>query len=138
MRLFDNAFSPFARKVRLVLDRKGLDLPILIGEAGWKSRPTKTGQALEDSGEAFRGHPVNQKIFYEDLMRWVYGADRDEDSPATAFYFEAFDEPWKGEDDGWGLFDVERAPKHVIACDFPDLVPEDAPVYTPDDAVSFE
>jgi len=33
MRLFDNAFSPFARKVRLVLDRKGLDHEVVDGLA---------------------------------------------------------------------------------------------------------
>ena len=31
MRLFNNAFSPFARKVRLVLDYKGIDYEIIDG-----------------------------------------------------------------------------------------------------------
>src|SRR5688572_16866356 len=31
MKLFDNAFSPFARKVRMVLDHKGLEVEILDG-----------------------------------------------------------------------------------------------------------
>jgi exo-beta-1,3-glucanase (GH17 family) len=119
-------------QVRSALTRKGLDLPLLIGEAGWKSRPTKLAA---EAGEEFRAHPVNQKIFYEQLMNWVYGEDRDDSSPSGAFYFEAFDEPWKGTDDGWGLFDVDRNAKHVIACEFPDLVPDDAPDYGPDEAI---
>jgi glutathione S-transferase len=31
MRLFDNAFSPFARKVRMALDWKGLDYEVVDG-----------------------------------------------------------------------------------------------------------
>ena len=31
MILYDNAFSPFARKVRLVLDAKGLDYEVVDG-----------------------------------------------------------------------------------------------------------
>lgn len=122
------------KNVRTALMLKDLDLPLVIGEAGWKSRPTKP--AVE-AGEAFRAHPVNQKIFYEQLMNWVYGEGRDADSPAGAFYFEAFDEPWKGQDDGWGLFSVDREAKFVIACDFPELVPEGEPAYTLDDAVYY-
>jgi hypothetical protein len=34
--------------------------------------------------------------------------------PANIFYFEAFDEPWKGGDDGWGLWDVNRKEKFVL------------------------
>ena len=33
MRLYDNAFSPFARKVRIVLDHKGLAYEALDGLA---------------------------------------------------------------------------------------------------------
>ncbi len=121
------------RGARSALEAKGVDIPIIIGEAGWKSRHTKT----TDSGEAFRAHPVNQKIFYDRLMAWTYGSDRDEDSPEAAFYFEAFDEPWKAGDDGWGLFNVDRKANYVIWCDFPDLKPEGAPNYSPSDAVYF-
>ena len=120
--------------VRLALLRENVDLPIVLGEIGWKTSPTKPDEA---AGEKFRAHPMNQKIFVDWLESWVYGAAHDEDSPSAAFYFEAFDEPWKGQDDGWGLFDVERRPKLVMACDFPELVPEDAPRYTLDDAVYY-
>ncbi len=123
------------KNVRFAMSLKNLDLPITIGEAGWKTVPTKGAgtPAFED----MRAHPVNQKIFYDGLMRWVYGADRDADSPSAAFYFEAFDEPWKGMDDGWGLFDVNRVPKYTLWCDLPDLAPADAPSYSIDDAVSY-
>jgi hypothetical protein len=60
--------------------------------------------ALERGGgrvaiEIHCAHPVNQKLFHDDLTSWVYGAAKDADSPLAAFYFEAFDEPWKG---AWG------------------------------------
>lgn len=122
------------RGLNTALVQKGFDLPILIGEAGWKSRPTKPAPA---AGEEFRGHPVNQQLFYDDMMSWTYGEDRDEDSPLSLIYFEAFDEPWKGTDDGWGLFDVERRPKRVIRCTFPDLEGQDPARYQLEDAVHF-
>lgn len=122
------------RNVRAALDERRLDLPLIIGEIGWKSRQT---DMTEEAMENFRAHPVNQKLFYDRLEDWVFGEGQDEDSPSASLYFEAFDEPWKGADDGWGLFDVERRAKYVIWEDFPDLKPDDAPKYSLDDAVYF-
>ena len=49
--------------VRKYLDGQGhSDLPIVIGEAGWKAVPTG------DLG--FLAHPVNQKMFYDRLIAW--------------------------------------------------------------------
>lgn len=81
------------------LGSKKLDIPIVIGETGWKSAPT--------GGESLRAHPVNQKMYIDRLASWTTG-------PKTVFYFEAFDEPWKKGDDGWGLFDVSRRAKYAI------------------------
>ena len=103
------------QSVRAALTAHGADLPILIGEAGWKSTATKPGV----SGEQFRAHPLNQQQFYRDFMSWVAGPTRDQDSPEAAMYFAAFDEPWKGQDDGWGLFDAVRHPKYVVSCSYP-------------------
>ncbi len=131
------------RSVRSTMAARGVDAPILIGEAGWKDAtrfsPNNPSDPPEDAIEAYFAHPMNQKMFFDDLMRWVYGDGRDDDSPAAAFYFEAFDEPWKGEwgDDGWGLFDVDRAPKYVVWELYPDLVPEGANGYTEADAVHY-
>jgi exo-beta-1,3-glucanase (GH17 family) len=112
----------------------GFDLPIIIGEAGWKSKATKPG----DSGEQYRAHPLNQQMFYRDFISWVAGPTRDADSPVAAEYFAAFDEPWKGQDDAWGLFDADRHPKFVISCSYPDLVPSGPTEYKPDDAVYYQ
>jgi exo-beta-1,3-glucanase (GH17 family) len=114
------------------LAAQGVTRPILIGEAGWKTVPTGT---TEDATEAKRAHPVNQKMFYDAIESWVYGADKVASSPKALFYFEAFDEPWKGGDDGWGLFDSDRHAKYVIWGAFPDRKPANAPDYTDDDAI---
>jgi exo-beta-1,3-glucanase (GH17 family) len=121
------------RNVETAIAAKHLVLPIVIGEAGWKSRNTRAS----DPDANFRAHPVNQKIFYEALTSWVHGSDKDAASPKTAFYFEAFDEPWKSEDDGWGLFDVNRKAKYVLWSSFPNLKPADAADYSEADAVYF-
>ena len=34
--------------------------------------------------------------------------------PGMIFYFEAFDEQWKGTDDGWGLWDLARNARYTL------------------------
>jgi exo-beta-1,3-glucanase (GH17 family) len=127
------AYSRVAvRQVRVELAARDLELPIVIGEIGWKSAvPTTQPGPLE----VFLAHEVNQKMFHDRLVAWL--AEGTDDGPAAAFWFEGFDEPWKGEwgDDGWGLLDVGRRPKFVARDVFPDLVPDGAPAFTEADAV---
>ena len=88
--------------VRNHLDSRGFGaLPIVIGETGWKA-PT--------SFHAGRSHPVNQKMYFDRLAAWKAAPG----GPLNIFYFEAFDEPWKQGDDGWGLFNVQRQARYVI------------------------
>jgi exo-beta-1,3-glucanase (GH17 family) len=84
--------------------------PIAILEAGWASI---SEEFPEQSNE------VNQRRYFRELSQWA------EDSNTTVFFFEAFDEPWKGDpnkpmgaEKHWGLFNVDRTPKQVMA-DFP-------------------
>eukprot|EP01034_Spumella_vulgaris_P023424 gene23424-29642_t len=99
--------------VRSYLDGIGMtSLPIVIGETGWKS--------VASNNETSRAHPVNQKMFYERLNAWMSSATTSK--PAVIFYFEAFDEPWKGSDDKWGLFNVERKAKYVIQDLYPSAI----------------
>ena len=94
------------QSVRDALDRKGLSaMPVVIGETGWN--------AVDVGDLKFRAHPVNQKIYLQALEAWG-AAGRTGAGPAKIVYFEAFDEPWKGNDDKWGLFDVERKARFVI------------------------
>lgn len=92
--------------VRDSLDRKGLrNMPIVIGETGWN--------AEDVNGLRFRTSPVNQKMYFTRLETWR-AEGRVGPGPANVFYFEAFDEPWKGGDDKWGLFNVARQARCVV------------------------
>jgi len=82
------------------------NLPIVIGETGWKHAPTNTANALE----ACCANPVNAKMYFDAMNAWQAAAT----GPKSIFYFEAFDEPWKGNDDGWGLWDVNRNPLYAL------------------------
>lgn len=107
--MMDGAMRETRRQYQLVrdtLDRKGLrDMPIVIGETGWN--------AVDVGALRFRAHPVNQKMYVSRLETWR-GEGRVGPGPSNVFYFEAFDEPWKGGDDKWGLFNVQRQARYVI------------------------
>jgi len=95
--------------------RKGLQklnlgsLPMLIGETGWAAVDTAGGPTL-----SFRAHPVNQKLYFDALQAWVTEGRRDTQGPKAIFYFQAFDEPWKQGDDGWGLFNAQRQARYTV------------------------
>ena len=97
--------------VRSNLDSSGFkDMPITIGETGWK--------AVATGGETQRASPVNQSMYLTLLGQWT-GPSTTGAKPTAIFYFEAFDEPWKGSDDGWGLFDVSRKARWAIQSLYP-------------------
>jgi len=82
--------------------------PVVITEAGW---------ATNSNGRGIDPHNVSedlQEVYYEDLMKWT-----DEEEILT-FYFEAFDESWKGSNEPlepekhWGLFNIDREPKKLM------------------------
>ncbi len=80
--------------------------PMAVLEAGWA---TVAEEFPENAGEAA------QTRYYNELDAWAREAN------VTVFFFEAFDEPWKGNPanaDGaekhWGLFYVDRTPKPVL------------------------
>ena len=79
-------------------------LPITIGETGWK--------AVATGGEVQRASPVNALMFWTRLQGWMTG---NASKPVNIFYFEAFDEAWKGSDDGWGLFNASRQARCIPA-----------------------
>jgi len=118
--------------VHQALAPKGIDRPIIIGETGWKTKPITT------SFEVSLAHPVNQQIYWSTLESWVYGPTKDANSPLGVMYFEFSDEPWKGNDDGWGLFDTNRYAKYAVWGQFPNLKPPGAPTYSQSDAVYYK
>lgn len=105
-------------------------MPIVIGETGWKARIT--------GDQAFRAHPVNQRMYFQRLETWRQESRVSGTGPANIFYFEAFDEPWKQGDDGWGLFNVNRKARYVVQNLYPqsqwertDLKDTDAVYFVP-------
>jgi exo-beta-1,3-glucanase (GH17 family) len=82
------------------------DAKFVIGEAGWASVATEFGE---------RASEEKQLEYYNDLMAFA------EKMNITTFFFEAFDEDWKGNPDNplgaekhWGIFTVDRKPKLVM------------------------
>ena len=99
------------KAVRAHLNDKGYTkMPIVIGETGWKAEANK--------GEFNRAHPVNQAMYYERLKTWV-DKTKNPGGPLNFIYFEAFDEPWKGDDDKWALFTVGRKARFMIESLYP-------------------
>ncbi len=87
--------------------------PVVLGEGGWATEKAASG----DEAERIKGvaGEREQKEFFTAYTRWL----KSEQIPY--FYFEAFDEPWKGGPDPaaaekhWGLFRVDRTPKPAVA-----------------------
>jgi exo-beta-1,3-glucanase (GH17 family) len=96
---------------------------IVIGEAGWAS------YSVGDQHVPRAGDEVKQKRYYEELNAWAKANN------VTTFYFEAFDEPWKGTgtEGHWGLFSVDRKAKLAMQALYPELMPTGptSPSYDP-------
>lgn len=82
------------------------DKPIAILEAGWASLASEFGE---------RANEADQARYFRELKKWA------EEASTTVFFFEAFDEPWKGNPNDpngaekhWGLFNVDRTPKKAM------------------------
>ena len=82
---------------------------VAILEAGWATIANEFGN---------RSNEANQKRYYNDLKKWA------ESNNVTVFFFEAFDEPWKGNDNApnaaeknWGIYFEDRTPKLVLRKD---------------------
>lgn len=81
---------------------------IVITEAGWTTQSNGIGIPKKNVGETY------QKIYYERLSEWCA------ENEVLTFFFEAFDEPWKGSADPlepekhWGVFFEDRKPKMVL------------------------
>jgi exo-beta-1,3-glucanase (GH17 family) len=89
------------------------DREVVLGETGWAT-------AKHDEGEQARliqgrTGEEEQKAFYEEVAAW----SRREKIPV--FFFEVFDENWKGGDHPdevekhWGLLRADRTPKKAVA-----------------------
>ncbi|TWU29816.1 glycosyl hydrolase family 17 [Bythopirellula polymerisocia] len=85
---------------------------VVIGEAGWATQVHDEGEQAKlikgKAGEA------EQREYYRQFTDWA------RDQKICTFYFEAFDEPWKGGphpnevEKHWGLYGVDREPKKAM------------------------
>jgi exo-beta-1,3-glucanase (GH17 family) len=82
------------------------DIPIAVLEAGWATSATEFGE---------RANEADQARYFAEMTSWATNTN------TTVFFFEAFDEPWKGDENDplgaekhWGLFFVDRTPKQAM------------------------
>ena len=88
-------------------------LHVVIGETGWATSAIDEGQ----QGELIKGKPgeKEQELFYMAVRDWA------ETERQIVFFFEAFDENWKGGthpaevEKHWGLFRADRTPKAAMS-----------------------
>jgi exo-beta-1,3-glucanase (GH17 family) len=87
---------------------------IVITEAGWATYTEGPMHALR------AGDEVKQKRYFEELTAWS------RKNGVNVFFFEAFDEPWKGKgtEGHWGLFSVGRKAKLAMRDWYPELIPD--------------
>ena len=90
------------------------DQIIVIGEAGWATY-TEGNLHVPRGGDERK-----QQHYYEELTDWA------RENKVTVFFFEAFDEPWKGTgtEGHWGLFTVDRRAKPVMQKLYAELMPD--------------
>uniref|UniRef100_UPI00405771C2 hypothetical protein n=1 Tax=Acetatifactor sp. TaxID=1872090 RepID=UPI00405771C2 len=79
------------------------DKQVVFTELGWSTK-------ARDDVKKDSANDENQTRYIKEVAEWF------EDEKIIGFIFEAFDEPWKGEDEAscernWGLYYVDRTPK---------------------------
>ena len=101
----DEGLSYSIENIQMVRDSLP-DATIVISEAGWASTASEFGE---------RASQEKQVQYYNELMQWTKKMN------ITTFFFEAFDEDWKGDPNNptgaekhWGLYFIDRTPKKVM------------------------
>lgn len=88
----------------------GVDKPIHIGETGWAS--FSSGQYGENGSKACDEY--KEAVYYQHMRDWT------NEARLSCFYFEGFDEPWKGGDNAgnsekhFGLMTVDGKAKYAL------------------------
>jgi exo-beta-1,3-glucanase (GH17 family) len=67
---------------------------VVVSETGWQSFGNPVGNAVPSA--------VNAAFYFLNFESWAQAGRR------KTFYFEDHDEPWKGTDDGWGIWDENQ------------------------------
>jgi exo-beta-1,3-glucanase (GH17 family) len=86
---------------------------IVISEAGWATYTVGELHAPK------AGDEKKQQNYFNELTSWA------KKNNVNVFFFEAFDEPWKGSgtEGHWGLFSVDRKAKLAMQKWYPELMP---------------
>ncbi len=96
--------------VKKYMESLGVNKPIHIGETGWAS--FSSGQYGADGSRACDEY--KEALYYKHMRDWTNEAGM------SCFYFEGFDEPWKGGDNSgnsekhFGLFTVDGKAKYAL------------------------
>jgi exo-beta-1,3-glucanase (GH17 family) len=111
-----NAVS-WTRSTVEAIAREHPELTVVLAETGWATQLNTDGDEVKHikapAGEA------EQAIFFSAFTAWAAEAQ------LPYFFFEAFDEPWKGGADPrdvekhWGLYHVNRTPKAAMSKESP-------------------
>ena len=96
--------------VKSYMENLGVDKPIHIGETGWAS--ISTGHYGPEGSKACDEY--KEAIYYKHMRDWT------NDAGLSCFYFEGFDEPWKGgpntgnSEKHFGLLTVDGKAKYAL------------------------
>ncbi len=87
---------------------------IVFGEVGWATFTDSNPQHVPGAGSE-----AKQDRYFREMNAWAKAKG------VTTFFFEAFDEPWKGKgtEGHWGLFSVDRKAKPAVLPRYPELRP---------------
>ena len=109
--LLDDAL-PFVSRIYDEISVLHPDKQIVIGETGWATSVHTEGQQAElINGTA----GINEQLIFYNLIN-----DWSKENGVLSFFFEAFDEKWKGGEHPnevekhWGLIYSDRKPKHNL------------------------
>jgi exo-beta-1,3-glucanase (GH17 family) len=108
----EDAFE-WTRDTYRTIQAEHLDRLVVYGETGWATMAHTEGE----QARLIEGRPgeSEQASFYKAVTAW---AERER---ITVFFFEAFDENWKGGDHPnevekhWGLYRADRTPKLAVS-----------------------
>lgn len=109
LRAKEYAISQY-KNVKNYMESLGVNRPIHIGETGWAS--FSDGHYGANGSRACDEY--KEALYYEHMRDWTNEAGM------SCFYFEGFDEPWKGGDNPgnsekhFGLFTVDGKAKYVL------------------------
>ena len=96
--------------VKKYMESLGVNKPIHIGETGWASF----------SSDHFGTNGSKASDEYKEALYYKYMIDWTNEAGISCFYFEGFDEPWKGGDNSgdsekhFGLFTVDGKAKYAL------------------------